>query len=105
MERVECGRDRRRRSTLTGNRFERLQAVAGDVDDDTFVGPDDTIGRELLQCRDRYSAGRLREDALGSRQQPHAVDDLVVGDRSETTAGGANDVEREVAVGRIADRK
>src|SRR5262249_58996008 len=85
--------------------FERLQPVTGDVYDHALVGADHTVGRELLQRRDRHAARGLGEDALGTRKQSHAVDDLVVGDRTETTAGRAHDVEREVAVGGIADRE
>ena len=105
VERVERRRDRRGRAARRRDRLERLQPVAGDVDDDALVGADHAVGRELLQRRDRHAARGLGEDPLGAGEQPHPVDDLVVGDRREAAAARAHRVEREVAVGRVADRE
>ena len=79
--------------------------MPGDVDHDAFVGPDHAVGRELFQRGDRHSARGLGEDPFRAREESHTVDDLVVGDGGKPASRSAHDIEREVAVGRIADRE
>ena len=44
------------------DRVERLQTMAGDVDDDALVRPHDTLRGKALEGRDRDAAGGLGED-------------------------------------------
>src|SRR5512132_2245199 len=60
-------------------RVGRLEAVARDGDHHRLVARDDAGLDELLGRRHRHAACGLREDALGARQQQHALDDLLVG--------------------------
>ena len=84
---------------------ERLQALAGDVEDHALVGTDVAALGQLAQHRRGHAAGRLGEDSGRLGEQLDALDDLLVGDRVDRPAGAAGDVEREHAVGRIADRE
>ena len=65
VERVERGCDRRGGSALTGDRFERLQSVPGDVDDETrSSGRITPSAASFCKVRDRDAARRLGEDPL-----------------------------------------
>ena len=76
--------------------------MARDVDHDPLVGADHAVGGESLERGHGDATGGLGEDALGTGEQLHPVDDLVVGHCREAATGLAHRVEREVAVGRVA---
>src|SRR5215831_13411235 len=84
-------------------RVRRLEAVAGDADHDRLVTRNDAALDQLLGRRDGHAAGGLREDALGARQEQHALDDLLVGRVLAGTARFLGHLVRVIAVGRVAD--
>src|SRR6478735_6719670 len=84
-------------------RVERLQTLAGDVDDDPLaVGQLAPFG-QLAQDADGDAAGGLGEDAGRLRQQLDPFADLLVGDRIDAAAGAARVLDRVRAVGGITD--
>ena len=68
---------------------ERLQALAGDVDDDALVGRDVAALGELGQDADRDAAGGLGEDAGRLGEQPDPGADLVIGHGSRSSPRSA----------------
>ena len=84
---------------------ERLQALAGDVDDDAFAGADLAALGQLLQDADGDAAGGLGEDPGRLGQQFDRLADLLVVDRVDAAAGAAGVLDRVGAVGRVADRQ
>ena len=104
LERFERRLDLVHREALA-RRVQRLQALAGDVDDDALVGVDLARLGELREHRDRDAAGGLGEDPGRLGQQADAGADLVVGDRLDRAAGPAGQFERVGAVGGVADRE
>jgi competence protein ComEC len=101
------GVDRRRhgglRPDLVLDGVQRLQAVAGDEQDDLGVRVELARLDELLRGRDGDPTRGLGEDALGAGQQPDALDDLVVGDVLDGATGAVDDVEHVRPVGGVAD--
>src|SRR5438874_8725187 len=104
LEVGEPGRDAKRLGDAVEHRLERLVAVAGDGHDDRFVARDAALLDQLLGHRHGGAAGRLREDALGPREETDALDDLLVGDRLTPAARVAPRPPSVVPVCRIADR-
>ena len=81
----------------------RLQAVAGDADDDLLVARNAALLDQLLRDGQGDAAGGLGEDAFGLGEQQHRLGDFLVVDVLAPAAGFAHDLDGEVAVGRIAD--
>src|SRR3990167_9768430 len=82
-----------------------FEAVARDKGD-RRVGPfDDALFDQLLENADGHAACRLGEDALGLREEHHALHDLLVGDGVHGPAALGGGLERVIAVGGIADGK
>jgi hypothetical protein len=87
------------------NRPERLQAVAGDEQDDA-VGAADLARRDRRPERpERHAGSGLAEDAGGAREKGHALAHLVLGDGVHGARGLAGGRHREVAVRRGPDRE
>src|SRR4051794_5440649 len=84
---------------------ERLETLARDDQDDSLVRPDVAALGELAKHRGGDATGGLGEDAGRLGGQLYALPDLLVGDRGGRPTGLPGEVEREHAVGGIADRK
>ena len=64
-----------------GNRPGRLQAVAGDAEDDAIVGGDGSLAECLTERAEADPGGSFAEDARVLGEQKHVLADLVLGHR------------------------
>src|SRR5581483_5875847 len=87
------------------HRLRRLQARAGDENDDT-VALSDLAGRSGgAQRADGDADGGLAEDAGELCEERHVRSDLVLRDRVDRAAGGLRGPDGEIAVGGVPDRE
>src|SRR5262249_46633241 len=84
---------------------QRLQALAGDVDNYPLAGTDLPALGQLGEDADRDPAGGLGEDPRRLRQQADAGADLLVGDRVDRATAAPRLLERVGAVGGTAGRQ
>jgi hypothetical protein len=83
----------------------RLQAVAGDEEDDPVVGAHLTPPDRLAERAERHAGRGFAEDTGRFREQCHVLPDLVLGHSVDRAAGLARCRDRRVAVGGTADRE
>ena len=103
FEFTEAGFDEARLAASFLHGFLRLQAVAGDTENDALVARNLAALDEFLRAGDSHAAGRLGENARSLGEKTDACDDLVVGDVLGVAAGFLHCADRIVAVGRRAD--
>ena len=77
--------------------------MPGDIRHHHLVTTPAARAGQLGQHADGHPARRLREDALGAREQAHRVDDLLFSDRLDHAARLERDAVHVDAIGRIAD--
>src|SRR5215213_3281106 len=104
FEAVEVGVDLVHLERIAG-RVERLQTLAGDVDDDPLARGELAAFGQLAQDPDGDAASGLGEDPGRLSQQFDPVADLLVADRVDAAAGAARVLDRVGPVGGVADRQ
>src|SRR5690349_21965679 len=88
-----------------GAGIRRLEAVPGEQGDDLVTRSDDTTRLCRSRRGERDPAGRLRIDALESRDGPDRCRGHRVVDRLDRPAGLVGEVDDVAAVGRVPDRE
>src|SRR5262249_25115881 len=81
-ERLECLERRLDRDgffEFAGDGFLRLQAVAGDAENDLLVARQLALLDQLASDRDGHAGGGLAEDTFGAAQQGHPLGDFRIG--------------------------
>src|SRR5699024_12690639 len=84
---------------------ECLEAVSGVEHDRLGLRVELALVDQLAQDAGGDTAGRLGENALGTRQAVDGVDDFVVAHVCDGASGALCDVEHVGTVGRVADRQ
>ena len=85
------------------NGFSGFQSIARDVGHGGFGGIDAALLHQLFQHGNGGSTGRFRENAFRFSQQLDPLDDLLIGNGSDTAAGAICDVDGVGAIRRIAN--
>src|SRR5882757_10633565 len=100
---AQGGFDGGRGADVTCDGVESLEPVTGVEHDRVRVRIEHPGPEQLAQGGHGHPTRRLPENALGAGQQPHALNDLVVGDVLHRTAGASADVENIRTVSRVPD--